>query len=95
MATRPCPVQSHLLDDLLETSASHYHHCVAVIQRIFAQTYFERLREPAASARFRAHYLRILKQMLREKQAELIEEQRRLWQERDRKIRTYVAARAA
>ena len=90
------PLPGSLLTDLLEDSAGLYHRDVAIIQRVFAEQYFQTLAARRAGNRwFAEENLHGYRQALKSKQDELVLAQRCLRQQRDANIHAFVTARAA
>jgi hypothetical protein len=86
------PEETTLLEDLLAASDSLYHRNVATIQRVFAEQYRQTLAgRQAQNPRFREERLQAYRYALKEKQDEMIEEQRELWRQRNANIHAYVA----
>jgi hypothetical protein len=88
--------EAALLEDLLEASAALYHRNVAIIQRAFAEQYFQTLGERrAADPSFGAEQMATYRRALKAKQDELIAAQQALLVGRNANIRSFVASRAA
>lgn len=83
--------ESALLDDLLETSAAHYHRCVAKIQTMFCEAFFQALAErQAQNISFQPDEIALARLTLRLRQNELIAAEKARWEERNLAIRAYI-----
>jgi hypothetical protein len=88
------PMPGSLLADLLEDSAALYHRNVAIIQRVFAEQYFQALSERQANGpSVGAEDVGTYRQALKAKQDELVRAQCALRLDRDANIRAFVASR--
>jgi hypothetical protein len=96
MLSLPSTADTDLLDDLLDASERLYHRNVAVIQRVFADQFFQTLRERrAADPSFREDQLEAYRRALKTRLIALVEEQQKLRRERDANASAYVGSRAA